>query len=95
MSDFVWCSKTYCGYCSKVKQLLSQLQAAHKVIELDEEGELQQHFIFDSSFYFSLSQKLTGFAICFCKAMAMKLRQLCSNGRGRELSRMCSSTENT
>lgn len=32
-------SKTYCGYCSKVKQLLSQLQAAHKVIELDEEGD--------------------------------------------------------
>ncbi|KAL8465482.1 hypothetical protein ACS0TY_034836 [Phlomoides rotata] len=32
-------SKTYCGYCSRVKQLLSQLKATHKVIELDEESD--------------------------------------------------------
>ncbi|XP_012080039.1 glutaredoxin [Jatropha curcas] len=30
-------SKTYCGYCNRVKQLLTQLGASYKVIELDEE----------------------------------------------------------
>ncbi|GAV58351.1 Glutaredoxin domain-containing protein, partial [Cephalotus follicularis] len=30
-------SKTYCGYCKRVKQLLTQLGANFKVIELDEE----------------------------------------------------------
>ncbi|AES71494.1 putative thioredoxin-disulfide reductase [Medicago truncatula] len=37
-------SKTYCGYCNRVKDLLKQLGAAHKVIELDTEsdgGEIQ------------------------------------------------------
>ncbi|CAB4280761.1 unnamed protein product [Prunus armeniaca] len=29
-------SKTYCGYCKRVKQLLTQLGATYKVIELDE-----------------------------------------------------------
>ncbi|KAK2993226.1 hypothetical protein RJ640_005194 [Escallonia rubra] len=32
-------SKTYCGYCERVKQLFSQLGASYKVIELDEEGD--------------------------------------------------------
>ncbi|GFP90720.1 glutaredoxin-c1, partial [Phtheirospermum japonicum] len=32
-------SKTYCGYCSKVKKLLSQLHATYKLIELDEESD--------------------------------------------------------
>ncbi|KAK3033503.1 hypothetical protein RJ639_032732 [Escallonia herrerae] len=32
-------SKTYCGYCKRVKQLFSQLGASYKVIELDEEGD--------------------------------------------------------
>ncbi|KAJ7945847.1 glutaredoxin-like [Quillaja saponaria] len=32
-------SKTYCGYCKRVKQLLSQLGASYKVIELDEERD--------------------------------------------------------
>ncbi|KAH6755284.1 Thioredoxin superfamily protein [Perilla frutescens var. hirtella] len=32
-------SKTYCGFCTRVKKLLSELQATHKVIELDEEGD--------------------------------------------------------
>ncbi|KAI3454472.1 hypothetical protein Pfo_011135 [Paulownia fortunei] len=32
-------SKTYCGYCNRVKQLLSRLQATYKVIELDEESD--------------------------------------------------------
>ncbi|KAL3824854.1 hypothetical protein ACJIZ3_020883 [Penstemon smallii] len=32
-------SKTYCGYCQRVKQLLSQLKATYKVIELDEESD--------------------------------------------------------
>uniref|UniRef100_A0A5B7C1Y9 Putative glutaredoxin n=1 Tax=Davidia involucrata TaxID=16924 RepID=A0A5B7C1Y9_DAVIN len=32
-------SKTYCGYCKKVKQLLSQLGASYKVIELDVESD--------------------------------------------------------
>ncbi|XP_010251180.1 PREDICTED: glutaredoxin-like [Nelumbo nucifera] len=37
-------SKTYCVYCQRVKKLLSQLGASHKVIELDVErdgGEIQ------------------------------------------------------
>lgn len=29
-------SKTYCGYCQRVKQLLTQLGASFKVLELDE-----------------------------------------------------------
>ncbi|XP_010546004.1 PREDICTED: glutaredoxin-C1-like [Tarenaya hassleriana] len=29
-------SKTYCGYCQRVKQLLTQLGATFKVLELDE-----------------------------------------------------------
>ncbi|XP_011001506.1 PREDICTED: glutaredoxin-C1-like [Populus euphratica] len=29
-------SKTYCGYCNRVKQLLTQVGATYKVIELDE-----------------------------------------------------------
>ncbi|KAL1347277.1 hypothetical protein HN51_020752 [Arachis hypogaea] len=32
-------SKTYCGYCKRVKDLLTQLSASFKVIELDEEGD--------------------------------------------------------
>ncbi|XP_021650679.1 glutaredoxin-C1 [Hevea brasiliensis] len=32
-------SKTYCGYCNRVKQLLTQLGASFKVIELDEESD--------------------------------------------------------
>ncbi|XP_073039811.1 glutaredoxin [Primulina eburnea] len=32
-------SKTYCGYCQRVKQLFSQLQATYKVIELDQESD--------------------------------------------------------
>ncbi|KAI6682854.1 hypothetical protein NL676_028767 [Syzygium grande] len=32
-------SKTYCGYCKRVKQLLTQLGASYKVIELDKEGD--------------------------------------------------------
>ncbi|KAH7550479.1 hypothetical protein JRO89_XS13G0199500 [Xanthoceras sorbifolium] len=32
-------SKTYCGYCQRVKQLLTQLGATYKVIELDEESD--------------------------------------------------------
>ncbi|KAI8529049.1 hypothetical protein RHMOL_Rhmol12G0195600 [Rhododendron molle] len=38
-------SKTYCGYCKQVKQLLSKLGATYKVVELDEENdgsEMQQ-----------------------------------------------------
>ncbi|KAE8726203.1 Glutaredoxin [Hibiscus syriacus] len=37
-------SKTYCGYCNRVKQLLTRLGASYKTIELDEEsdgGEMQ------------------------------------------------------
>ncbi|PNT01013.1 hypothetical protein POPTR_015G078900v4 [Populus trichocarpa] len=29
-------SKTYCGYCNRVKQLLTQVGATYKVVELDE-----------------------------------------------------------
>ncbi|OMO59988.1 Glutaredoxin [Corchorus capsularis] len=32
-------SKTYCGYCNRVKQLLTQLGASFKTIELDEESD--------------------------------------------------------
>ncbi|XP_020231194.1 glutaredoxin [Cajanus cajan] len=32
-------SKTYCGYCPRVKNLLTQLGASYKVIELDIEGD--------------------------------------------------------
>ncbi|XP_073141538.1 glutaredoxin [Henckelia pumila] len=32
-------SKTYCGYCTRVKQLFSQLQVTYKVIELDQESD--------------------------------------------------------
>ena len=32
-------SKTYCGYCKRVKDLLTQLGAAYRVIELDEESK--------------------------------------------------------
>ncbi|XVE54976.1 hypothetical protein DITRI_Ditri03aG0124500 [Diplodiscus trichospermus] len=37
-------SKTYCGYCNRVKQLFTQLGASYKTIELDEGsdgGDLQ------------------------------------------------------
>uniref|UniRef100_A0A7N0U165 Glutaredoxin domain-containing protein n=1 Tax=Kalanchoe fedtschenkoi TaxID=63787 RepID=A0A7N0U165_KALFE len=32
-------SKTYCGYCNRVKQLLAQLAASFKVIELNQESD--------------------------------------------------------
>ncbi|GLU20736.1 hypothetical protein SLE2022_369190 [Rubroshorea leprosula] len=32
-------SKTYCGYCNRVKQLLTQLGASYKVIELNNESD--------------------------------------------------------
>ncbi|XP_042498920.1 glutaredoxin [Macadamia integrifolia] len=32
-------SKTYCGYCTRVKQLLSKLGATYKVIELNSESD--------------------------------------------------------
>nr|GEX11778.1 glutaredoxin [Tanacetum cinerariifolium] len=31
-------SKTYCGYCKRVKQLFSELNVAYKLLELDEES---------------------------------------------------------
>lgn len=33
-------SKTYCPYCAKVKQLLTQVGATFKVVELDSDGEI-------------------------------------------------------
>ncbi|XP_010940161.2 LOW QUALITY PROTEIN: glutaredoxin [Elaeis guineensis] len=32
-------SKTYCGYCKRVRQLLAQLGASYEVIELDVESD--------------------------------------------------------
>ncbi|XP_044485983.1 glutaredoxin isoform X1 [Mangifera indica] len=32
-------SKTYCGYCARVKQLLTKLGATYKVVELDVESD--------------------------------------------------------
>ncbi|KAI3499437.1 hypothetical protein L1887_35237 [Cichorium endivia] len=32
-------SKTYCGYCKRVKQLFSELNASYKLFELDEESD--------------------------------------------------------
>ncbi|CAM8974973.1 hypothetical protein QQ045_030926 [Rhodiola kirilowii] len=32
-------SKTYCGYCSRVKKLLKQLGASFKVVELNQESD--------------------------------------------------------
>ncbi|KAL5544169.1 hypothetical protein UlMin_007953 [Ulmus minor] len=32
-------SKTYCGYCKRVKDLLTQVGATYKVIELNEESD--------------------------------------------------------
>ncbi|XP_048138645.1 glutaredoxin-C6-like [Rhodamnia argentea] len=32
-------SKSYCGFCNRVKQLFTQLGAAYKAIELDEERD--------------------------------------------------------
>lgn len=32
-------SKTYCGYCQRVKHLLTQLGVSYKVVELDKEGD--------------------------------------------------------
>ena len=41
-------SKTYCGYCKRVKDLLVQLGATYKVIEMDEQSkyELMSHASF-------------------------------------------------
>jgi len=66
----LWCgSKTYCGYCNRVKDLLKQLGAAHKVIELDTESE----FTFNAvSIYFMFArlcaffQKLNVRTTLFC-----------------------------
>ncbi|CAL0327671.1 unnamed protein product [Lupinus luteus] len=38
-SSVVVFSKTYCGYCKRVKNLLTQIEAAYKVIELDKESD--------------------------------------------------------
>ncbi|XP_021292006.1 glutaredoxin [Herrania umbratica] len=32
-------SKTYCGYCNRVKQLFTQLGASYKTIELNQESD--------------------------------------------------------
>ncbi|KAL2935958.1 Glutaredoxin [Bienertia sinuspersici] len=32
-------SKTYCGFCNRVKQLLKQLGASYQVLELDQESD--------------------------------------------------------
>lgn len=50
--DFFTGSKTYCGYCKRVKDLLKQLGAAYKVIELDEESEFSIH---DMSYILSVT----------------------------------------
>lgn len=39
MIRFDVCSKTYCGYCARVKQLLTKLGATYKVVELDVESK--------------------------------------------------------
>ncbi|KAK2442901.1 glutaredoxin [Trifolium repens] len=38
-SPVVVFSKTYCGYCNRVKALLKQLGATYKVLELDTESD--------------------------------------------------------
>ncbi|XP_072999641.1 glutaredoxin-C6-like [Typha latifolia] len=38
-SPVVVFSKTYCPYCKRVKQLLAQLGATYKVVELNVEGD--------------------------------------------------------
>lgn len=40
MNHFEW-SKTYCGYCTRVKQLLTQIGAVSRIIELDQESKDQ------------------------------------------------------
>ncbi|KAL4584924.1 hypothetical protein LXL04_009535 [Taraxacum kok-saghyz] len=32
-------SKTYCGYCQRVKKLFTELNASYKLLELDEESD--------------------------------------------------------
>ncbi|KAK3439941.1 hypothetical protein EUGRSUZ_B00280 [Eucalyptus grandis] len=32
-------NKTYCGYCQRVKHLLTQLGVSYKVVKLDKEGD--------------------------------------------------------
>ncbi|MBA0719079.1 hypothetical protein Golax_006786 [Gossypium laxum] len=36
-------SKTYCGYCNRVKQLFAQLKASYKAIELDQETVIAKY----------------------------------------------------
>lgn len=43
---FSSCSKTYCGYCNRAKQLLTQVGATYKVIELDELSKITVFFFF-------------------------------------------------
>lgn len=36
---FLGCSKSSCPFCVRVKQLLTQLKATYKVVELDQESD--------------------------------------------------------
>ncbi|KAK4781883.1 hypothetical protein SAY86_015985 [Trapa natans] len=38
-SSVVVFSKTYCGYCKRVKQLLTQIGASYTIMELDREND--------------------------------------------------------
>ncbi|MFS7937806.1 putative thioredoxin-disulfide reductase [Helianthus anomalus] len=40
MQSYLYC-KTWCGYCKSVKKLFFELNVSYKVIELNEESEIQ------------------------------------------------------
>ncbi|CAH8392934.1 unnamed protein product [Eruca vesicaria subsp. sativa] len=46
-------SKTYCGYCQRVKQLLTQLGATFKVLELDEMSKKPKSLVIEPGLYWS------------------------------------------
>jgi hypothetical protein len=62
---FSSCSKTYCGYCNRAKQLLTQVGATYKVIELDELSKITVFFFFFLILLWLLVWSFVPVGICF------------------------------
>lgn len=76
-------SKTYCGYCKRVKDLFQQLGASYKVVELDTESKsamntLSSDFMFGLLYLFSFLVRSISFS-CLLSLLILCFRSLFSS----------------
>ena len=70
------CSKTYCGYCQRVKQLFSQLKATYNTIELDRQSMWFSPISLQFIMICNVGLSFESGNLAFLKVMELKFNQL-------------------